>query len=211
MNTVEKQAKITNKLIENGWEIISCSFIGRCEIIAKKRWEEISITTEECSCHGGRMWINGNHSGNHFEISHPTYDESLGIVDSSTELDWIVENEMMEYVNKLSTFIYKFVKINEYGKTNGADTENITYFADMKSLCYRITEGEKIDDLFLIEEVKHQCPNPNFYYITKRIFKEEKYSWEKNRIWFEQTFYEMKNNELKSKRTYEMYVDIFNK
>lgn len=213
MDVIDKQTKIMKKLIENGWEVLSCSFEGRCEVVAEKRWEEISITTEECVCHGGRMWINGSHSTNHFEISHPEYDESLGIVDSSTELDWIIENEMMEYVNKLSTFVYKLVKINEYGKKNGADNESITYYADMKSLCYAITEGVKIDDLFLVDEVKYQCPNPDIYYVTKRIFKEEKYSWQKGRIWFEQTRYERKNKngEFKPERTYEMYVDIFNK
>lgn len=144
MDVIDKQTKIMKKLTENGWEVLSCSFEGRCEVLAQKRWETISITTEECMCHGGRMWINGSHSTNHFEISHPEYDESLGIVDSSTELDWIIENEMMEYVNKLSTFVYKLVKINEYGKRNGADNEDTSYFADMKSLCYRITEGEKL-------------------------------------------------------------------
>lgn len=213
MDVIDKQTKIMKKLIENGWEVLSCSFEGRCEVVAKKRWEEISITTEECVCHGGRMWINDSHGTNHFEISHPEYDESLGIVDSSTELDWIIENEMMEYVNKLSTFVYKLVKINEYGKKNGADNESITYYADMKSLCYAITDGEKIDDLFLIDKIKHQYPNENIYCVTKRIFKQEKYSWQKGRIWFEQTRYERKdkNSEFKPERTYEMYVDIFNK
>ena len=156
MDVIDKQTKIMKKLTENGWTVLSCSFAGRCEVVAKKRWEEISITTEECTCHGGRMWINGNHSTNHFEISHPEYDESLGIVDSSTELDWIIENEMMEYVNKLSTFVYKLVKINEYGQKNGADDERVSYYADMKSLCYAVTDDKKFDDLFLIDEIKHQ-------------------------------------------------------
>ena len=213
MDTIDKQTKIMKKLTENGWKVISCSFTGRCKVVAQKRWEEISITTEECLCHGGRMWIDSNHSTNHFEISHPEYDESLGIVDSSTELDWIIENEMMEYVNKLSTFVYKLVKINEYGKKNGADNESITYYADMKSLCHAITDGEKIDDLFLIDEIKHQYPNEDIYCVTKRIFKAEQYSWEKGRIWFEHTRYERKDkkSEFESKRTYEMYVDIFKK
>lgn len=213
MEVLEKQNKIINKLIENGWKIISCEFTGRCEITASKRWIRISITTEECSCHGGRMWINSEHANAYYEISHPTYDESLGIVDSSTELDWIIENEMMESIDKLSTFVYKLVKINEYGNRNGADEKRTTYFADMKSLCWNICEGNVVDDLFLIDEVKYQCPNTNIYYITKRIHKEERYSWDRNRIWFEQTKYERKNkeSEFKAERTYEMYVDIFDK
>lgn len=213
MDTLKKQNKIIKKLIENKWDIISVSYQGRCEIIAKKRWEEISITTEECSCHGGRMWINGIHTQNHFEISHPTYDESLGIVDSSTELEWIIENEMMEYVNKLSSCVYKLVKINEYGQSKGVDNEKSTYYSSMESLCYSITDGETIKDLFLIDEIMHQYPNENIYCVTKRIHKKNKYSWEKERIWFEQTRYERKdsNSEFKAVKTYEMYVDIFNK
>lgn len=213
MNKIQKQYKIIDKLTKNGWDIISCSFQGRYEIIAEKRWEKISITSEECMCHGGRMWINSEHSNTHYEISHPAYDESLGIVDSSTELDWIIENEMMEYINKLSKCTYKLVKINEYEKNDGVDKESVSFYSDMKSLCHYITDGEDIDDLFLIDEIKHQYPNENIYCITKRIFKKEKYSWEKDRIWFEQTRFNRssKDNDFKAEKTYEMYVDIFNK
>lgn len=210
---MDKQLKIIKKLEENGWKIISCSFEGRNQIVATKRWEEISITTEECLCHGGRMWIHGEHTNTDYEISHPTYDESLGIVDSSTELDWIIENEMMDYVNKLETVIYKLVKINEWGKTNGVGQEKSTYYGNMESLCYAICEEDNIDDLFLIDEVKHQYPNPERYTITKHIYKETKYSWEKNRIWFERTEYRHKKNDAEPivERQYEMYVDIFHK
>ena len=213
METLDKQNKIIKKLIDNGWDIISVEYHGRCEIKAKKRWEEISITTEECLCHGGRMWVNGNHTKRHFEISHPTYDESLGIVDSSTELEWIIENEMMEYVDKLSSCVYKLVKINEYGRTDGVDKYDTSYYSSMDSLCYRITDGEDIKDLFLIDEIKHQYPNKNIYCVTKRIEKESKYSWEKNRIWFEQTRYSRKDekSDFKCEGSYQMYVDIFDK
>lgn len=212
METLEKQNLIIKKLIENKWEVESVSMQGRCEIIATNKYAKISIATEECLCHGGRMWIGSKHTGNYFEISHPCYDESLGITDSSSELKYIIENEMMEYVNKLSKFIYKLVKINEYGNKNGCDNEDVRYYADMGCLCRAITE-EEISNIFMIEEVKHQCPNKNIFYITKRICKEEKYSWEKGRLWFEQTKYsrEDENSEFTIERTYEMYVDIFNK
>ena len=41
MNKIQKQYKIIDKLTKNGWDIISCSFQGRYEIIAEKRWEKI--------------------------------------------------------------------------------------------------------------------------------------------------------------------------
>ena len=45
------------------------------------------------------------------------------------------------------------------------------------------------------------------------IYKEEKDSWERGRIWFKQTRYERKDekSEFKPTKEYEMYVDIFNK
>ena len=76
MNKLQKQYRIIEKLLESNWNIISCSFQGAYEIIAEKRWEKISITSEECMCHGGRMWINSEHSNTHYEISHPAYDKS---------------------------------------------------------------------------------------------------------------------------------------
>lgn len=213
MNTLKKQMMITQILTDNGWDVINISMTGRCEIKANKRWSNINIYTEECMCHGGRMWINEEHTKTNYEISHPAYDESLGITDSSTELEWIIKNEMMEYVNKLSKMVYKLVKINEYGQSNGHDKEDTTYFSSMESIAYRVTDGEDIKDIFMIDKIKHQYPNPNIYCITERIYKEEKYSWEKGRIWFKQTRYERKDekSEFKQTKEYEMYVDIFNK
>lgn len=213
METLEKQSLIIKKLMENNWEIKKVEMTERCEIVATNKYSEISIFTEECSCHGGRMWIFSNHTGNDFEISHAYYDQSLGIIDSSSELKYIIENEMMDYVNKLSKFVYKLVKINEYGKSNGCDRENVIYYANMSCLCEAITEEEDIDDIFMIEKVKHQYPNKNIYCVTERIYKEAKYSWEKGRLWFKQTRYERedKDSEFKEKSSFEMYVDIFNK
>ena len=149
MNTLEKQMMITQILTDNGWEVTDISMTGRCEIKANKRWSNISIYTEECMCHGGRMWINEKHTKTNYEISHPEYDESLGITDSSTELEWIIKNEMMEYVNKLSKMVYKLVKINEYGQSTGHDKEDTTYFSSMESLAYRVTDGEDIKDILI--------------------------------------------------------------
>lgn len=210
---IEKQNLIVEKLVEDGWEILDVSFKGRCPIAARKKYAEITITTEECLCHGGRLWITDVHTNNWYEISHPTYDEDLGITDSSSELKYIIENEMMDYVNRYSSVVYKLVKINEYGKqVNGADKEEVIYYGNMETLARRITETN-INDIFAIEKEKYQCPNENIYYITERIYKESKYSWEKERVWFKKTEFNRANKqeEFKEVRSFEMYVEIFNK
>lgn len=214
MNNIEKQNLIINKLLEDNWKIESISYTGRCELIATKKFARISITTEECLCHGGRMWINDKHTNNYYEITHDEYDESLGITDSSSELKYIIENEMMDYVNRYSTFVYKLTKINEYGtNSDGTQKESVSYYSNMKSLAYCVTDGEDIEDIHIIDKVKHQYPNRNIYCITERIEKEAKYSWEQNRIWFKHTRFQRKdeNSEFKEDSSYEMYVEIFNK
>ena len=214
MNNIEKQNLIMNKLINDGWEIKTVKYIGRCELVAKKKYAEISITTEECACHGGRMWISDKHTNNHYEISHDEYDESKGITDSSSELKYIIENEMMDYVNRYSTFVYKLTKINEYGKnSDGTENKKVSYYSSMESLAYAICENKDIKDIYMIDDVEYQPPNKNIHYITKSIKKESKYSWERNRVWFKKIKYERKNeySEFEEKYSYEMYVEIFNK
>lgn len=214
MNNIEKQNLIINKLIEDNWKIESIDYTGRCELIATKKFARIGITTEECLCHGGRMWINDKHTNNHYEITHDEYDESLGITDSSSELKYIIENEMMDYVNRYSTFVYKLTKINEYGtNSDGTQNEKVYYFSNMENLAYMIAENKEVKDIHIIDKIKYQCPNPDIYYITEKIDKKAEYSWEQNRIWFKKTEYKRKdkNSEFEEKRSYEMYVEIFNK
>ena len=50
MNKIQKQYKIIDKLTKNGWDIISCSFQGRYEIIAeniRKERRRLGITQAE--------------------------------------------------------------------------------------------------------------------------------------------------------------------
>lgn len=214
MNNIEKQNLIIKKLLEDNWNIESVKYTGRCELIATKKYAKIAITTEECVCHGGRMWINDMHTNNYYEITHDEYDESKGITDSSSELKYIIENEMMDYVNRYSTFVYKLVKINEYGKNyDGTQKERVSYYSNMEALAEIVTDGESVKDIHAIDEVRHQYPNENVYCITKRIYKKSEYSWEQNRIWFKHIRYERKdeNSEFNETDSYEMYVEIFNK
>lgn len=214
MNNIEKQNLIIEKLIADNWQIESVEYTGRCLLKAKKKFAEIGITTEECMCHGGRLWINDLHTNQYYELTHDEYDESLGITDSTSELKYIIENEMMDYVNRYSTFVYKLTRINRFGTNyDGTKKEEVEYFSNMESLAYRITDEKDIKDIHIIDEIKHQPPNENIYYITKKIEKDAEYSWEKNRIWFEQTRYERKdkNREFEKTDSYEMYVEIFKK
>ena len=214
MNNIEKQNLIMSKLLKDNWNIESVSYTGRCELIATKKYAKIAITTEECVCHGGRMWINDLHTNNYYEITHDTYDESKGITDSSSELRYIIENEMMDYVNRYSTFVYKLVKINEYGENyDGTENQKVSYYSSMENLAYGVCENKDIKDIYMIDDVEYQPPNENIYYITKKIQKESEYSWEQNRIWFKKTQYQRKdkNSNFKEERSFEMYVEIFNK
>jgi len=158
MEKMEKVNLIIGKLLEDGWSINNINMGGRDSVVATKKYAEISITTEECMCHGGRMWIKNNHTNSHYEISHSEYDESKGIIDSSTELKYIIENEMMDYVNRFSTMVYKLVKINEYGKNyDGTQKENIEYFSNMSSVTKRILDNHtsEIEDFNIIEKGMH--------------------------------------------------------
>ena len=101
---------------------------------------------------------------------------------------------MMDYVNRYSTFVYKLVKINEYGKNyDGTQKERVSYYSNMEALAERVTDGESVKDIHAIDEVRHQYPNENVYCITKRIYKKSEYSWEQNRIWFKHIRYERKD------------------
>ena len=214
MEMLDKQNKIINKLVQDGWVIDTVSYYGRGAIEAHKKYAELVITTEECMCHGGRMWINDKHTNQFYEITHDSYDESLGIVDSSTELEYIIEHEMMDYVNRYDSFIYKLTKINEFGtNSDGTPNEHISYHSSMENVARAVCSNDECKDIFAIDTVKYQPPNPDIYYITERIYKEARYSWEENRVWFKQTKYNriQDSTEFEPEKSYEMYVEVFNK
>lgn len=65
MNSIEIRRKIEDKLIENGWGIVSYGCNKRDTITCRKAFATVDITYEMCSCHGGRIWIsetNHNHA-----------------------------------------------------------------------------------------------------------------------------------------------------
>lgn len=218
MNVIEKQQMIMEVLIKAGWTIEKVEYTGRCLITAKKNFAEIGITTEECSCHGGRIWVSDPHTNQYYEISHEEYDESVGITDADSELKWEIQNELKKYLDRYSKFVYKLVVINKYGQKNGVDVEETTYFASMESVTRRLFDGseptEKITDYNMITEtVEGYHPNPNIKEVIIPITKEERYSWERNRTWFKIQYVKRKDSksEWVVDHEYEAYIGVFRK
>lgn len=203
-------------LLENGWKILGVTY-GSCSAVkAEKNHARVSISFEVCLCHGGRMWIYEEHTDQTLTIEHATYDESLGITDGWSEIDYIVEHEMLDKINEFKGFIYKLTKINEYGKhSSGVNKEDVSYYADIKYLTKHILDGETTDiaDYNQIEKEKINYPNRNIYATVERIFKQEEYSFNKDRVWFKHSRYERKDDkgEFKLDREFEMFVTMFNK
>lgn len=218
MNVIEKQQMIMEVLIKEGWTIETVDYTGRCLIKARKNFAEIGITTEECSCHGGRIWVTDMHTDRSYEISHEEYDESVGITDADSELRWEIQNELKKYLDRYSKFVYKLVIINKYGQKNGVDVEETTYFASMESVTNRLFDGskptEKITDYNMITEtIEGYHPNPNVKEVIIPISKEERYSWERNRTWFKVQYVTRKDSksEWKVDHEYEAYIGVFRK
>jgi hypothetical protein len=213
MNAYETQNLIISKLLGDGWIIESCSYAGRGPLVATKKFARIEITTEECLCHGGRLWIHDTHTSNYFELSHECYDESLGITDSSSELKYIIENEMLPKIKEFDSFIYKLTIINKYGKNvDGTTKEDVTYYNNQNAVVCRITDDHEChEELLGLEKHTTQYPNPDYSLVIERIYKKEEYSWEKNRLWFKAARRIKKDGEWQIENEWEMYVSIFSK
>lgn len=211
MNNYDKLQLICKKFIENGWEVLSTE---RTSCKVKKAFAILNVYFEECTCHGGRISISEEgHTESYYRIEHECYDESKGIVDSETELLWEIENELMEVVNKnFSHLTYKVCFINEYGQKDGKDDERVRYVKDAETALNCLISGGRKSypdgDLYTLTELVVQCPNPVCRYKYKRIYKEVKYSWDRNKTWFEIQY---TDNDGKTWRTYEAYVSVFEK
>lgn len=216
MDKHETSNLIINKLVNEGWSIDSINYANRITVCATKMFAKIEISTEECLCHGGRLWITNLHTNNYYEIAHEHYDKSLGITDSSSELRYIIGNEMMPKVREFDSFVYKLTKINEYGpNSDGTRSEKVTYYNNLLDLVRSITKDSSCTlDLFSITTYLITFNNENYSgAIIERIYKDAQYSWERDRIWFKhkQFVRDKSTKELKLEREYEMYVSIFEK
>ena len=187
---------IIEELNKKGFKVTQVDYTGRPTVSARKAYEEIQVSYEMCMCHGGRIWISTNHTDVHYEISHNSYDTALGIVSPETELFWEIKNELGNKIEQLSHTVYKLCVINRYGKVNGIDQEDITYFADMESITqYLFFMGDYSDNVkeikdynTILEEITMQCANSRFKYTIKPLDKKSEYSWEQNRKYFENEY-----------------------
>lgn len=209
MNNKEKLNLIIEKLESDGWEAQTADYHNNLASF-KKGFMTIEVSFEECMCHGGRITIcEQGHNNDYYRIEHECYDESLGIVDSETELLWEIENELLPKIKEFDHYTYKTCIINKYGQKNGRDDEQVTYSKSLDDafaiIEYSFLEGK--DPLtFTEDEFTH--PNPVCHFRIKRIYKESKFSWDNNKIWFhcEDTM-----DDWKTKKEYDAYITYFEK
>lgn len=150
---------------------------------------DIEITHERCACHGGRLTISSKHCNFHKRIEHEIYDEEKGIVDSDSELEYEIENEMLPIITSLKTFVYKCKKIKPLYEEHRSE-ENISYYNSIEDLSHAVLEEKGQDVFALSEPFTYQCPNPDIKYIITPIsyengtLKLEKQRWtKKNGEW----------------------------
>ena len=205
----EKLNLIINKLESDGWEAQTADYYRNLASF-KKGFMVIEVIFEECVCHGGRITLcEKGHNNTYYRIEHECYDESLGIVDSETELLWEIENELLNVVKEFNHYTYKLCKINEYGQKNGRDDEKISYHKSLDDAFWHIACGllKGIDPL-TFEEGEFHYPNPQCHLRIKRIYKDSEFSWDKKKIWFH---CENTMDNWKTKSEYDAYITYFDK
>jgi hypothetical protein len=108
-------------------------------------------------CHGGRLWINCEHTKSYEEISYPQYDETKGIIDESTEIDYIIDNHLVERLNNISHYLYILKTINEFSEEKTVTS----YYKNISQLTKQaITGKHNVDDVFTFRgEVIGTHPN----------------------------------------------------
>lgn len=208
MTDKDKLLKIIAVMESDGWDVVSCDFWGNSADF-KKGYAIVTVHFEECLCHGGRITVSEkNHNGQYYLIEHECYDPTKGITDSETELLWEIDNELLKVVAQFGHYTYKACIINKYGQKDGHDDEDVRYYRNLDEAFRAITDyGIDADPLTFTEGI-HNYPNPKCHLKVTRIRKEERYSWERNRLWFA---LEHTDDDWKTSRKYEAYLSIFDK
>lgn len=200
MTDIETVNRIVNKLTENGWTILSTEYTGRRLIKARKNFSMIQITSEECVCHGGRMWITDEHCDAWTEISHGAYNKDLGITDSDSELKYIIDNEMIPALTDLSHMIYKVVTIRK--KSSGVTEEKATYYNSLELATLGLFDNSRMaaadvfndaNNMQIGDEVTATFPNENMKDIFKRVAPPENAYRSEGRIYVKQIRFSRKD------------------
>lgn len=165
MNTIDliTQDKVMLAIVikaeEAGFDIVEAT---SNKVVVKAGCLPVEITWEMCSCHGGRMWLLQNNTNIHIELSAPDWDEENGIVDPETELEFYIDNKMVDTINSFKRYVYVVDIIGRFGN----DETSTRYFKSVEDAS-RFVFGEDGHDLNSeYGEVTHQCPNPD---IQERI------------------------------------------
>lgn len=165
MNTIDliTQDKVMLAIVikaeEAGFDIVEAT---SNKVVVKAGCLPVEITWEMCSCHGGRMWLSQNNTNIHIELSAPDWDEENGIVDPETELEFYIDNKMVDTINSFKRYVYVVDIIGRFGN----DETSTRYFKSVEDAS-RFVFGEDGHDLDSeYGEVTHQYPNPD---IQERI------------------------------------------
>lgn len=165
-----QEMKFYNKIVDKleSEDIEVTSFDG-FHVNAKYGEIEISISFEMCLCHGGRLTITSPHCKFYYRIEHDKYDDTKGIIDAETELEYEIENEMIPIIKGIKSYVYAV----EYWRDDNPNNHQYEYFNSIEKLSRFILEEDNMD-IFAMDGVYiHYCPNPDYAYkITVEDFKD---------------------------------------
>lgn len=160
--------KIVDKLESEQIDVVS--FDGN-NVRAKYGDIEISISFEMCCCHGSRLSISSKHCDFYYRIEHEYYDNTKGIVDAETELEYEIENEMVPIIKDIKSYVYAV----EYWRDDNPNNHNYEYFNSVEKLSRFILEENNMD-IFAMDGIYiHYYPNPEMASkVTIEDFKDGK-------------------------------------
>ena len=160
--------KIVDKLESEGIDVVS--FDG-FHVNAKYGEIDIIITFEMCTCHGGRLSISSPHCHFYYRIEHDKYDNTKGIIDPESELEYEIGNEMIPIIKDIKSYVYAV----EYWREDNPNNHKYEYFNSIERLSRLVLEEDGMD-IFAIDGVYiHEYPNPDMASkITIEDFKDGK-------------------------------------
>lgn len=164
--------KLYNKIVDKleSEQIDVVAFDGN-NVRAKYGDIEISISFEMCCCHGGRLSISSKHCDFYHRIEHEYYDDTKGIVDAETELEYEIENEMIPIIKKIKSYVYCV----EYWREDKPDNHTYHYYDSIERLSKFILEEDGMDIFAMDGEYIHYYPNADMASkITVEDFKDGK-------------------------------------
>lgn len=208
MKDKDKLLKIVSVMEADGWDAVLCDF-GSNSADFRKGYAQVTVSFEECLCHGGRITVSEkNHTNQYYIIQHACYDTEKGIVDSETELLWEIDNELLPVVKQFGHYSYAACIVNRYGKKDGHDVEETRYYTTLDDAFRSITDNAIDADPLTFTEGVRDYPNPKCHLKVTRIKNPRDRSEERNKLWFE---LEYTDNDWKTSRKYNAYLLMFDK